>query len=292
MPYTYEWKPSDPIQLLVWGLSKVGKTWGALTFPRPVVYDFDRGIATALNREFVKRYGHPPIFYEQFIERGVSKNGIVSAHNAFDDACRFFDECMKPAGRWKSPSTGQTYDVNRDMFDTIILDSGTTLSEVAQHKAVIVLGTLKLSKTFESAMKHGVVAPKVQDYGSERSLVEQFVDMVRSSGKNVVLICHEKELTTDEGVLVGRVPLLTGKSAELIPLKFDEVYRLSVRKHGLDTIRTLQTQPDGINKVGTRFGLPDGTEWNYSSIRTALDAIKAEQVASQGEGNGSPKTAA
>lgn len=276
MPYVADWQPSDPVQLLVFGQAKTGKSWGALTFPRPVVFDFDNGVATARNPEFVAANGLRPIFYEVFAETS-QRNGIVQNPHAFDDACRFFDEWMKPSGKWKDRATGKIHDVGKDLFDTFVIDSGTTLSELAQHKAVSVLGTMKLSKTMEDAMRHGVLVPRIQDYGSERSLVEQFIDMVRDSGKNCVLICHEKEVTNEAGNLTGIVPLLTGKSAESVPLKFDEVYNLRVQKKGPNVVRSLQTAPDGLRKVGTRYGIPDGSQWNWDTVQAALKSIKDKQ---------------
>jgi hypothetical protein len=102
---------------------------------------------------------------------------------------------------------------------------------------------------------------------------------VKDSGKHVVLICHEKELTTsgNDRVVTGIVPLLTGKSAESVPLKFDEVYNLRVKKDGPNTVRYLQTQPDGQRKVGTRYGIPDGSKWDWDTVQASLNSIKATQ---------------
>ena len=270
MPWLQDWKPTDPIQILVYGAAKTGKSWGALTAPRPVVFDFDRGIATARSLDFVKQFGHRQIFYEVF---NASMSGAIPRnYEAFDSACKYFDEWMKPSGRWNGVQVG------RDMFDTFVIDSGTSLSELAQHKALIVLNSMKLSKAYEEAIKTGVVVPRIQDYGSERSLVEQFVDMVLGSGKNVILICHEKEVTTDTGAVTAIVPLLTGKSSEVIPMKFDEVFNLRIKKVGPDVKRYLQTQPDGIRKAGSRYGVPNESEWNWSAIQSTLTKIKAQMV--------------
>lgn len=272
MPTPDTWVPGAQIQVLVYGPSKVGKTWGAYTFPRPVVFDFDNGIATVRNPAFVKKYGlKTVVFYEQFKEAKMTPHGVVLQHNALDEACRFFDEWMKPAGKWKGFETG------RDKFDTWVIDSGTTLSEAAQNKAVIFMGLMKLSKSHEQGVQHGLVVPKLQDYGSERSLVEQFVDMVKGSGKHVVLLCHEKIVTNDDGAVLSIEPLFTGKSSETIPLKFDEVYNLQAKKFGPNMVRTLITEADGLRKVGSRYGVPNGTEWNYESIHKALISIREEQ---------------
>lgn len=273
MPKLSDWKPSDPLQVMVFGQYKIGKSWGAYTFPRPVVLDFDKGIATARHPDFVKKYGMRQIYYEQFSEKNM-KMGVPAGHSAFDEACKFFDEWMKPSGKWKNDPTG------RDLFDTFIIDSGTTLSEFAQYKAVYVLGGMKLSKTHEAAVATGVLVPKMQDYGSERSLVEQFVDMVKTSGKNVVLICHEKHVTEGEGQnehVTEIVPLLTGKSATAIPLKFDEVYNLRIKPKGTEMVRYLQTVPDSLRRVGSRYGIVNESVWEYDAIKKQIDAIHATQ---------------
>jgi len=256
MSNTRDWKPTEHWQGLVYGRSGVGKTWGALTFPRPVMMDFDKGIATHSNPDFIKLYGKIEVEYEQFTERSVDQHKIPTAHNAFDDACRYFDRWMTPAKRGE--------------FDTWIIDSGTSLSEFAQFKAVILMGKMRLSKTHQEALHEGLIVPKIQDYASERSLVEQFVDMLRDSNKNLVFICHEKELINDAGTVTAIVPLLTGKSVENVPLKFDEVYNLKVQKKGLEMVRTLQTKPDGIRVVKSRYGLPDETPWDWKSVTSAM----------------------
>lgn len=273
MPKLSDWKSSDPIQILLYGKAKTGKSWFAYTFPRVVSFDFDKGIAVARNPEFVRRYGLRDVFYENFEELKMQK-GIASQHNAFDDACKYFDEWMKPSGKWKG------YDTGRDRFDTFLIDSGTTLSDFAMNKAVIVLGAMKLSQTFTQGLGAGLIVPKLQDYGAERSLTEQFIDMVKSSGKNVVLICHEKEVYKGEGkdaVLESIVPLLTGKSAEAVPLKFDEVYNLRVKPVGEKIVRLLQTQPDGLRKAGSRYGMPNDIEPSYDTLKKEIDRIHAEQ---------------
>lgn len=252
------WKPGDPIRVLPYGQPKVGKTFGAGTFPRPCFLDFDRGIATLFSPDFIKVNGYREIVWREFYERSFT-GPIVKAHNAYDDACRYFDEMMT-AGK-------------RDTFDTWVIDSGTTLSEDAQNKAVILLGSDaygKMSKTHEQALKHNLLVPKIQDYGAERSLVEQFVDMVLSTNKNVVFICHEYDKADANGTLIAVEPLLTGKSRQAIPLRFDEVYWIRNRRKGVEWEHVCTTQPDGLHLVGSRNGVPNDVLWNYEAVRKAL----------------------
>lgn len=266
MPRTRDWIPGNLVQVLAFGRYKVGKTWGALTFPRPNVMDFDRGIATARNPNFVKQHGMRDIIYEQFTDK-VGRGGIPLTHDAFDGACRYFDEWMAPA--------------KRDQFDTWVVDSGTTLSNCAMHKAVILLGGSKLSiksETHKEAKAYGVVIPRIQDYGAERSMMEQFVFMVRDSGKHVVMICHEKDLTNKQGDTIATVPLLTGRSIESIPIMFDEVWNIRAKPEGTGRKFYIQTMPDGLRNLGSRYGVPDGIKFEWDTINQALNTIRAIQL--------------
>lgn len=264
-----EYNPHSKIQALVFGKFKTGKTWGAGTFPRPVFISFDPGgINTLFNPEFIKQYGfRKDIEFEFFEDRNKDNRGVVRTATAFDEACKYFDKMMKERS---------------NDFDTFVIDSGTTLSEVAMNKAIVLLGGKQLamaSKTHDQAINTGLVHPKMQDYGAERSMVEQFVDMVKTSGKNVLFLCHEKEITDDEGNVRSIVPLLTGKSVESISLKFDEVWNLQVRKKGPVMERVLATTQTPVLKVGSRLGIPDGTPFEYSAIQKVLTSITEERTA-------------
>lgn len=259
MANTKDWKPDDLVQILIFGAFKTGKTAGAATFPRPNIIDFDKGIATVASDWWRKKFGNRDIEYETFTETKKNALGVVTEPHAFDDACRYFDRWMKPG--------------ERDKFDTWIIDSGSTLTEVASNKAIYLLnGVMEgvKSNTMKQAQKYGLVAPKLQDFGAERSMAEQFITMCMDSGKHVVLICHEQIMTNDDGQVISIGPMFTGKSRQNIPLKFNEVYRLKMARKGLEMQRTLMTQTDGISQVGTRLGVPDGTEWNWDALTTAL----------------------
>ena len=268
MPNIKDWQADEKLKILLIGPYKSGKTWGALTFPRPNVIDFDHGISVGRNPEFIKKYGLRNIEYEQFKEKSVDARGVAKTHNAFDDACKYFDKWMSPA--------------NRDNFDTWIIDSGTTMSEAAATKAMILLGGSTfgkpLSQTHAQAIASGLVIPKIQDYGAERSMVEQFVDMVKDTDKHVVFICHEAQRINDEGIVTEILPMLTGKSAQAIPLKFDEVWMLKIQKKGTEYVRTLQTKADSIRRCGSRTGLPDGTSWEWDAIQAELTKLRQQAL--------------
>lgn len=260
------WKPGDPIRVLPYGAPKVGKTFGGATFPRPCFMDFDRGISTVFSPDWVRAFGKPTVQWREFYDRSY-KGPIVQAHNGYDDACRYFDEMMTPA--------------KVNTFDSWVIDSGTTLSEDAQNKAVILLGSKEfghMSKTHEQAMKYNLLVPKIQDYGAERSLVEQFVAMVLSTNKNVVFICHEYAVTDEAGNTIAVEPLLTGKSRQAIPLSFDEVYWIRARRKGVAWERVCMVQPDGIHLVGSRNGQKNDVQWTYADVKQGLIDAYEERV--------------
>lgn len=265
-----EYKPESRIAALAFGKFKVGKTWAAATFPRPNFMMFDRGgITTLLNPDFVKKHGlRGDIQFEEFWDKNKDSKGVVRAHNAFDDGCKYFD-------KWMGPSY-------RTQFDTWVIDSGTTLSEAAMNKALVLMGQPNMgvkSNTLQIGQNTGMVAPKMQDYGAERSMLEQFIQMVLDTDKHVLFLCHEKELVTDEGIVKGIVPLLTGKSVEAVSIKFNEVWNVQRVLKGPDWHVVLKTQQTSVLKVGSRLGIPDGTPFEYSAIKTILDHNSAERTA-------------
>lgn len=280
MPTITDLRRDLKLQLLVFGRYKMGKTEGAATFPRPNFISCDPGgMETVLSPGFRQR--HPEVKleelrYEAFHETKFDARGVNIVHEAYDNATRYFYACMNPKGeKWVSPSTGQTYQVHPDEFDTWVLDSATTLITLATNKAIQLLGDPSfagkaLSNTFTAAKARGLIVPKQQDFGAERSLTEQFIRLLLTSGKNVVVLCHEREQTDDAGRVTEIVPLLTGQSVERVPLMFSNVCRLVGQKEGPNYKRFLETQKSSIAQVGSRLEIPDKTEWNWPAIDKAI----------------------
>lgn len=270
MPTLGQGKLGERIKILAYSRSGVGKTFGAGTFPRPNFIDCDKGIGVLSNPDFIKKHGwKPEILYEQFSEQSLNSRGVPLKANAFDDVCRYFDACMSSGTDWRNMKTGEKTRVGRDMFDTWVVDTGTSLSQFALNKAIVLLGgTFQgvSSGTLQQAVTHGLVFPKIQDYGSERSLVEQFIGMLYDTDKHFLFLCHEKEITDKEGNPIAITPLLTGKGVEAISALFDEVWNIRARKVGAETIRVCQTRTDGVRSAKSRAGYPNEMPWEYEKI--------------------------
>lgn len=270
MPNTKDLVPSSLIQSAIMGKSGRGKSWFSYTFPRPNIINFDNKMDVVKHPEFRKKYGDLSIEYQFFRERTVNNRAVVTAHNAFDDACRYFDDWMKPG--------------KRDQFDTWIVDSGTTLSDAAMNKAIILLGTnefKKMSQTHNQAVSTGLVFPKKQDYGAERSMLEQFVRMVRDSGKHFLFIVHEKEIQDDAGNLVSVVPLLTGGSSEVVSGMFDNVWSITTKLSGFNLQRVLLTENDGIRNNKCPWGIGNIIDPDYAKLKAAIEKAQAAVPANQ-----------
>lgn len=280
MPTLGQGKLGTKIKILAYSLSGLGKTFGAGGWPRPNFMDFDGGVGTLSNPDFIAKYGRrPDLMYETFKELNKNARGVPTSANAFDDSCRYFDACMKPSATWSSPN-GIKMNVGRDMFDTWVVDTGTSLSAAALTKAIILLGGSfegVKSGTQSAALTHGLVFPKIQDYGSERSLVEQFIAMLYDTDKHFLFLCHEKEITDKQGDPIARVPLLTGKGVEAVSALFDEVWNLRAKKEGPNTIRYCQTRTDGVRSAKSRAGYPNEMPWDYGAIAKEHEKLLALQ---------------
>jgi AAA domain len=238
-----------------------GKTGMLGSFPRLRILDLDGRAHRLLSR----LYPTVDITYAQFKETVLDGRGIIKndGHFAFDDVCVTFD-------KWVA---------QKDQWDTLALDTATVLSDYANNKAIVLNGKHKLSSTYADAMKDGVVIPKIQDFGSERSLMEQFVAMVTTwciaNNKHFLFMCHEKEDMNDAGSVTAIKPLLTGKGAVTVPGNFSEVWWLRSRKTSeggkpAEIQRYLQTTPDGLRTCRSDLGVPDGTLASYTAIMQSL----------------------
>jgi hypothetical protein len=269
LPNTTEFKYDSNgiiIQTVVMSEPGVGKTVLACTFPRPNVMDFDEKVMVMRNPEVVKKYGLRSVEYQSFPEKGRNSMGFVVTPNALDDACRYFDLWMKPG--------------KRDQFDTWIIDSGTALSEVARNKALQLLGAANRSKTFAKAQMSGAAVMEQADWGAERSIVEQFIRMVKESGKNVVVNVHIKEITSDAGVIIQRVPLFTGQSSKVIPSMFKDVWLYKNQGVGATFKRILTSTPDGIDVIRSELGIGELINPTYDTIIERIKTLQ-DEVAKQ-----------
>lgn len=249
-----------------------GKTTLAGTFPRPNFFDFDAKIGVLRNPRFLNLYGSRSIEYKQFPEPAIRDYRAIPS--AFDAACMYFDEWMKPA--------------KRDQFDTWVIDSGTSLSFVARAKALYVMGSKPASggkprsSTLTNAQQSGLALMEQSDWGAERSLVEQFCRMVLDSGKHVLINVHEKEI--EKAGVIQTVPLFTGDSKVVIPSMVGDIWHLRDGVVNNRAVIKLVANPIGTYQIRSELGLDEVYEPDYDKI---VARIRALQNQSNSFGSGS-----
>lgn len=277
MPTLDQYPPSEKLRCLVFAPYKGYKTSGAGTFPRPNFLDFDRGLSVLKADWWRKRYGidSSKFMYETFVEdtENVNVRGIVTKPTSFQEANRYIELCTH-GGEWKGQHVGP------EMFDSWILDSATTMFESSRNLGVYLLSPGKMnakgySPTFKKAEETGLVHPIPPDFGAERSMAEQMIDKILRTDKHFALLCHSKEEEVPDSEIGTKriVPLLTGQSVNRVCVKFEEIWYITTTKRGNEVTPILQTRGNSAVRCGTRYGLPDGTEWSWQAITTALKPL-------------------
>ena len=256
---------NKPFRVVVFGSPGKGKTWGALTFPRPNIIDFDSGSVVGLHPKFIAKWGHKKLLGKSFSDKDLDGKGVPIGHRAFDEATEYVAESMLPE--------------NIDSFDTWIVDSGTSLGRAAMFKALLLMndGSVgQTSNTLKGARKTGAIVPKMQDYGAQRSMMEQFISRLKESNKMLIFICHEYEEKDDSGNTTAIRPLLTGGSREAIPAMFNETYAISLEGVGQNQQAVCTTEKSGFYESKSRLGIPSRTPWNWPALEAALSKRRAE----------------
>lgn len=244
---------SAPLHVLVYGEPGTMKTVGAHMWPRTRTLDFDNGMKSvfwAIREGLVKKKPEE-IVYKTLIEL-QRKSGLVTQSEAYDFACDAIDEWMKTP----------------DDFDTIIVDSGSSLTEFAINKAMEENARMELSQSKSKSRSAGFRIMAIQDWGSAMNMFQQFMDWVRSLNKNVVLICHEYQETNDDGAVMRIQPLLIGQLRQKIAKDFDEVW-YSFKEGTRNNVEfKLQTIGDSRRMAKSRLGcLSPVEEWDFYAIR-------------------------
>lgn len=261
---TYQFDQNAVIQAIIMSPPGKGKTSVAGTFPRPNFFDIDGKVEVCRNPRFIRKYGVRSILYEKFPEPAIANPRIVPT--AYAKLCAYFEEWMSPG--------------KRNQFDTWVIDSGTTLSLIARCQALMILGKLQRSSTLKKAQEAGMEAMEQQDWGAERSLVEKFIKQVLDTGKNVLLLVHEKEIVKNGVTEI--VPLFTGDSKTVIPAMFKDIWQLRPTMLENKPAIKLVASPIGYVQTRSELGLDEVVDPDYDKIITRLRSLQIDALSASG----------
>ena len=251
------------LKLLIYGPFGTWKTVNAHHLLRTRTLDFDEGLqsvewairAGVLKRE-LRDIVHTTILPPPTMDE--SKNDVFDI--AADQIEEWLVEEDIPSKEWDKP-----YD---QMWDTLIIDSGTSLTEGTMIKALKETDRLGLSQSWSKRKKKGLTPRMIQDYGAAGILFKKFMKLCYGTGKNIVLICHEYQNTDKKGNLLGIEPMLIGGLRQDIPKDFDEVWYSKVKGTAAKNRGVFQTQPDPMRKCRSRLGCLDHeVDANFDEIR-------------------------
>jgi AAA domain-containing protein len=244
-PITEYKAENDKLRLLLQGPSGAGKTTLACQFPKPYIVDIDVNLGGSLR--FLKEKGlQLPVGFD-VIDR--DKDG-----KPLDIKQRYLrlNECLLSA----------QIDPN---IETIVLDSGTTLADVLIAEILRQQG-----KNAVADFKDGR-----QFWGFFAILGRQFMATLTAMRKHIVLVVHEKILTSADGSVVYPVKVAwPGQVGQNIGIFFTNVWRAEVQAVpvGMQTNYKWQirTMPEFRYELKNSLGLPPLFEFNWSTIAEKL----------------------
>lgn len=248
--------PAESISLLLWGAAKTGKTdFSGSTGSRSLYIDVGKSAETFHAKDFVARRGVFKGFYRK-VEEEASKDNYVMPDKAtaYDQVCDIIDNALD-----KIP----------DQFDVVVVDEATAFRRYAMNKALEINAGMNKSQANVASKKWDMILPGIQDFGSEMSLVAQFIagtiDLLKKHNKHFILIAHERALfesvtdaktgkKTETDIVKKLVPAFTGKKdIDAIANMFDCVFHTEVARSGDKTIYRIRTQGDDGLVAGHRY---------------------------------------
>lgn len=240
-----DYKQNDKLRLILQGPSGVGKTTVACQFPKPYVIDVDVNLGGTLR--WLKENNLPmPVGFDILDkdEKGIEvpfKQRYLRLANCLSDAQK------------------------NNEVETIVLDSGTTLSDVLIQEVLRQQG-----KNAIADFKDGR-----QFWGFFAILCRHFLATLSAMRKHVVLIVHEKTQTLQDGSVVYPIKVAwPGQVGQNIGVFFTNVWRCEVQIKPSGLAQTyewmIRTMPEYKYELKNTLGLPPVFKFNWKQIEDKL----------------------
>ena len=233
---------SECLKIFVLGDYGTGKSVFASTFPTPgYVFDFDNRI--------------------------LSYRGLNWDYDSFETSAKGwikFEQTINTVAK----------DVLEGKYKTVILDSTTSLTDVAMERAL----QIDPRRSDEGGPIWNV------HYQIVRNLVEGKLHKLLTMKAHIILIGHWKvETDSKTGAILSIDPLLTGQLSTKVPGYFDEVYCAATKTGQNGTRYILRTVPRGLYKARSTISgpfrlLPDEIDNNFFSLMSAIKEAKEKEV--------------
>lgn len=200
---------SSPFRIAIQGAPHTGKTWAALTFPNPVVLNFDNKLGAHTDREDILDIR----FYDNtFVEALAKEYGMPF-------------------------KLGNPPVINR--FNIFMAWCGKELPKFSSEQTLIQDSWTMLMNNFDAWAEATPVVSKdkgevdrYEFWGRKQKLCRQLLEMFKTTPANLIVTFHESKDMNSEGIPTGKLnPLMTGAMKEQLGQHFTDWYRqLAVAK--------------------------------------------------------------
>jgi hypothetical protein len=229
--------PVRGVNFLCGGGMGTGKTVALETLPKPtLIHSFD------------------PDGTES-IDPALIKSGAVMVNKIFEE-----EFSPKPAAyrRWFNEFNYLRAQGVFDLLGSYAIDSATMFGEAALNYAMFTAG-------------RPAQIPQQRDYLAQIMILQAMFKYVCSTSCHVVINFHLEDVENEDGKLIGKDFLITGKARIRIPILFSEVYCMTTQMGPDERLRRVfVTQPYQYYQARTRMGRAAGFnvfEWaNYKEL--------------------------
>ena len=145
-------------------------------------------------------------------------------------------------------------------YKTLVMDSFTLLHQAIQSHVIS-----EAVVDFKAKRSTSNEPPTLPEYGIITHLAMKFVQALIQMNLNLIVICHEAIVITDEASGLSRAgPALTPKLATVLPRYFDEVLYSKVKGKGDNRVYSWLTQSTGMYEARTRSGVKPEIPQDFS----------------------------
>jgi len=233
-------------RVLSCGTAKTGKTFFACSYPKPLVLNADKGLATVRNKKV------PFIGFDRMTEETEKDKSVL---------CRYLDvlQVIKDI-KYQEGKFWEALQKVKYVPQTIVLDSLSALSDLFEAEITVT------DKPSSKTPRNGCL--QLQDYNLIQRRLFGLLGILMEAPYHIVCTSGIKT-ETDDNMRARDNPMVTGaKLGPQIPHFFDEVYLhtydIKGKKWALSPVQTQSFQ-----HAGTRVGLEYKTYYNptYAIIK-------------------------
>lgn len=275
------------LHALIVGAPGHRKTVTAHHMPRTRTIDFDDGmqsvewaILAGVIKKEMNEIVYETVVRDKIEKREVGKKIIESTveqlHRATDQVDEWIEEEDIPTEEWDKPYP--------QFWDTLIIDSASFMTDAAIELGLIENDRLDMSRTLKDQRSKGTILTpmRVQDWGAASTLFMKAIKQWKSLGKNLIVIAHEYEKTTDSGMVLAYQPAVIGQLRSKLPGAFDEVWYTKPKGSRDKYTINFVTGGDAKREAKTRLGCLDyEEEADFEHIKKKVAkfyGVKPEQL--------------